>query len=98
MKNVTGKLFKDRQADIVREILEELLRAKQKHPRWPKHMVARAGIIQQEVGELMADLIKMKYEAPKINRPFFLAAARKDALQVAAMAIRFIEALDNERK
>lgn len=98
MKNVTGKLFKDRQADIVREILEELLRAKQKHPRWPRHMVARAAIIQEEVGELMADLIKMKYEVPKEDRPKMLTAAKKEAIQVAAMAIRFIEALDKECK
>lgn len=86
-------LFLNDPGAILREVLVELERAKAKHPRWPKHIVARAAIVSEESGELIREAIQSKYERKGKTRAEFKAAMRKEAIQVAATAIRFIKNL-----
>lgn len=80
---------------IHREILAELAKAKKKHPRQPKHVVSRAAIVNEEAGELIQLTIQYKYERKRYTRTpeEWRALMRKEAIQVAVTAIRFIENL-----
>lgn len=82
-------------ASILDDILRELRRAKKKHRSWPDHIVARAAIVGEEAGELIRAAILYKYEPEKGTeaRVEQYAALRKEAIQTAAMAIRFLETL-----
>lgn len=51
----------------------ELKRAKKKHPNWPDHIAAQAGIVSEECGELMQACLQYKYE--KANTAGRLASA-----------------------
>lgn len=77
---------------ILNEILAELKQAKKKHPRWPVHIVARAAIVVEEAGELVRASLNQKYES-KEDREAWKKEMEKEAIQTAAMAIRFIESL-----
>lgn len=79
------------QADIIDQILKEVKRAKQKHPNFPDHMVARAAIVAEESGELIRAAINYKYE--RTNTQEQIEEMRKEAIQCAATCIRFIENL-----
>ena len=69
---------------VVLEVFEELGQARQKFPQWPDDMIHGAGILVEEAGECMQACLQAKYE----NQP--AEKARKEAVQAAAMAIRFI--------
>lgn len=72
----------------------ELKKAKKKHPSWPTHIVAKAGIVNEECGELIRACVNLKYEAktPE-DRIKWHEEIEKEAIQVAATAIRFLENL-----
>jgi hypothetical protein len=74
----------------------ELRKAKKKHPNWPDHIVARAGIVCEEAGELMRASLQYKYEHGK-NEPVEkqIDSMKKEAIQTAATCIRFLENLNN---
>ena len=80
---------------ILDDVLKELKRAKKKFPSWPDHIAARAGIVCEEAGELMKAALEYKYD----RRPDAdgetkqIAQMRKEAIQVAVTAIRFLENL-----
>ena len=76
----------------------ELRKAKKKFPNWPDHAAAQAGIVCEEAGELMQACLKWKYERDVHNEVVQSAQhdnMRDEAIQVAAMAIRFLENLKN---
>lgn len=90
---------------IITEILNELKRAKEKHPRWPVHIVSRAAIVAEEAGELIQAALKYKYEKPPGEVPTFYGVTPRDrqilklkneAIQTAAMCIRFLQSLEND--
>lgn len=85
---------------ILDDVLKELRAAKKKHPGWPDHIVARAAIVSEEAGELTKASLELKYEPRKSGQTIEQQRAhiRKEAIQTAAMAIRFIEALDADDK
>lgn len=90
------KLFPTEQ--IIVEALEEMARAEKKHPRWPTHIAAQAGIVVEEAGELMREALIHKYEKKgntemKHVQPDRRVAMRKEAIQTIASAIRFIKNL-----
>jgi len=90
--------FRGDAAQIFREALHELKHAKKKHPNWPMHIVARAGIVCEEAGELIRAALNLKYESTSDNdAQLWKDAMEKEAIQVIATAIRFIEALRREK-
>jgi NTP pyrophosphatase (non-canonical NTP hydrolase) len=81
----------NRQPRIIEQILEELDRAKELHPDYPTDMMYQINILVEEVGELSKAANDYKSgdgEASDII---------KEALQVGAMAIRFLENVKFER-
>lgn len=73
----------------------ELRKAKKKHPNWPDHIAAQAGIVCEESGELMKAAMEFKYEKEKDGKLIKVQKEqiRTEAIQTAAMAIRFLENL-----
>ncbi len=73
----------------------ELRSAKKKHPNWPDHPAAQAGIVVEEAGELMKAALEWKYQRSVVELVASeqINAMRDEAIQTAAMAIRFLENL-----
>lgn len=65
------------------EILEELRKAATKFPSWPTDPFHALAIVGEEFGELQQSFLKANYEGAD-------EADRKEAIQLAAMAIRFL--------
>lgn len=80
---------------IWQEIELELRSAKKKHPNWPDHVVAQAGIVCEEAGELIRSCINWKYEKGEtdIVQQSQKEQMKKEAIHTAATAIRFLENL-----
>jgi hypothetical protein len=82
------------EASILDDILRELKRSKKKHPYWPDHIVAGAAIVCEESGELIRAALNHKYESKdKFDKEAWVKQMREEAIQTAAMAIRFLENL-----
>lgn len=75
---------------IEQEVDDELQKAKAKHPHWPDDIIHAAAIVGEESGELIRAALQYKYEGGKKEK------LRKEAIQTAAMCLRFIENLDAE--
>lgn len=78
--------------NIIFDIGQELEKAKRKFPEWPTDPIHAAMIVAEESGELMKEILQMVYEPHKTD----IDKVRKEALQTAAMCVRFIESLDNK--
>lgn len=80
---------------IMQDISAELKKSKKKHPNWPDHVAAQAGIVSKEAGELMKASLEWKYEksVSEIVEEVQVKAIYDEAVQVAATAIRFLENL-----
>jgi NTP pyrophosphatase (non-canonical NTP hydrolase) len=70
---------------ITEAIQKELARAKAKFPWWPVDPIHAAAIVNEEAGELIQAALQFTYEEGTHSAMF------DEAVQVAAMAIRFIE-------
>ena len=75
------------------EIELELRAAKKKFPGWPEHAAAQAGIVVEEAGELMQACLQYKYQRKDLTEDEHKARMRKEAIQTAVTAIRFLENL-----
>ncbi len=75
---------------IIKDILEELKKAKVKFPSWPDDPVHAAMVVAEESGELVKDVNELVYEPEKTNKE----NVRKEALQTAVTAIRFLLSMD----
>lgn len=71
-------------------VQEELERALAKFPTWPTDPVHALAVLGEEFGELTKDVLQQTYEPHKTSRD----RIRKEAIQTAAMALRFIASLD----
>lgn len=69
-------------------VQDELSRARRLHPDWPIDPVHAAAIVAEEAGELVRAVLRYVYEGKSILE------VRTEAVQVGAMAARFIEHLD----
>lgn len=69
----------------VNMVLNELDRARGLYPRWPQDEIHQVAIIAEEAGELVQAALQKRYEPHKGGNPI------KEAVQTAAMAIRFLE-------
>lgn len=70
--------------EIVAVVMKELDRAKTKFPSWPTDPIHAAAIVQEEAGELVRAVLQWTYECDRRTE------AEDEAIQTAAMAIRFL--------
>ncbi len=76
----------DRISAIVGEVLAELIRATDKFPTWPTDPLHAVAVLGEESGELTRAVMQAVYE-PHKGGP---SEVREEAIQTAAMAIRFL--------
>lgn len=76
--------------EIFNEIETELGRAVTKFPTWPNDPIHAASVVGEESGELVKAVLELTYEPHKTS----LDEVRSEAIQTAAMAIRFLLSLD----
>jgi NTP pyrophosphatase (non-canonical NTP hydrolase) len=72
------------------EAVGEVVRATNKFPTWPTDPIHALAVLQEEVGELTKEVVQLTYEPHKST----LEAVRREAVQTAAMALRFLMSLD----
>jgi len=77
--------------DVLKAVTDEVKRAEQLHPSWPANMFEAITIITEEVGELAQAALDMKFKKNS------LAHVQEEAVQTAAMAIRFLIHLEKYR-
>jgi len=84
------------QAEIIDEVLTELNRARTKFPTWPDDPIHAAAVVAEESGELVQATLQACYEQKKDELAFQtqLSKVRREAIQTAAMAIRFLVSMD----
>ena len=75
---------------ILGEVLAELERATRKFPTWPTDPLHAVAVLGEESGELTRAVMQAVYE-PHKGGP---EQVREEAVQTAAMAIRFLLSLD----
>lgn len=76
--------------EIVSAVFGELQRAVAKFPTWPTDPLHALAVLGEEFGELTKDVLQMTYEPGKTTAENL----RKEAIQTAAMALRFAASLD----
>lgn len=72
------------------DVMREVSRATAKFPTWPTDPLHAVAVVGEEFGELTKAALQEVYEPHKNDR----GDVRKEAVQTAAMAIRFIMSLD----
>jgi hypothetical protein len=75
---------------ILLEICAEVDRATATFPTWPTDALHAVGVVAEEMGELQKEIMQLTYE-PHKSTP---ATVRKEAVQLAAMSLRFLRSLD----
>lgn len=76
--------------EMVRAVMAEMERATRKFPTWPTDPLHASGVVQEEAGELAKAVLQAVYE-PHKSTPDDVAS---EAIQTAAMAIRFLCSMD----
>ena len=76
---------------MIQEILKEVEMATKKFPFWPNDPIHAAAVIQEEAGELIQATLETVYEYPKSSHK----DVRKEAVEIAAMVIRFLISFDD---
>lgn len=76
--------------ELLEEIKRELQRATKKFPNWPTDPLHAVAVLGEEFGELTKSALQNTYEPEKTS----LEELRMEAIQTAAMAIRFTMSLD----
>lgn len=76
---------------VVEAVLNELSSATEKHPEWPRDVIHAAAIVGEESGELTRAALQYEYEDGDLEN------CQKEAIQTAAMAIRFLMNLGRYR-
>lgn len=72
------------------EVFAEVARAIEKFPNWPTDPLHAVAVLGEEFGELTKATLQAVYEPHKST----MADVRTEAIQTAAMALRFIASLD----
>lgn len=75
-------------SEIIADIEKELDAACRKFPSWPADPLHALAVLGEEYGELVRAALQRTYD-----RNVSAADVRAEAIQVAAMAIRFIRAM-----
>lgn len=71
--------------DVLGDVLAELRKAMVKFPTWPTDPLHALAVLGEEFGELTKDVLQLTYEPHKTSA----ANVRTEAIQTAAMALRF---------
>lgn len=74
---------------VVSEVLKEVEKATAKFPTWPTDPLHALAVLGEEYGELTKAVLQFTYEPHKTN----LQEIRTEAIQTAAMAVRFAMSL-----
>lgn len=85
--------FEDMRAGVTpiqHEVFDEIERAVAKFPTWPTDPLHALAVLGEEFGELTKATLQAVYEPHKSS----MADVRAEAIQTAAMALRFLESLD----
>jgi NTP pyrophosphatase (non-canonical NTP hydrolase) len=77
---------------ITAAIEAEVARAIGKFPTWPTDPIHAAAVLAEECGELQKAVLEAVYEPAKGSRQNI----RTEAIQAAAMCLRFIASLDSD--
>jgi len=77
---------------IIDTVFDELWRASEAFPDWPEDYVHAAAIVSEEAGELLQAANNLVHE----QKPSSVRDMKKEAIQTAAMAVRFIINLPEE--
>ena len=72
------------------EVCAEVDRATAKFPTWPTDALHAVGVVAEEMGELQKEVMQLTYEPHKSTKD----SVRKEAVQFAAMSMRFLMSLD----
>jgi hypothetical protein len=80
---------------VIDLIFEELKRAEIKHPSWPTDMIHASAVIGEESGELTQACLDYHYKE-KEKEIYGTSRMQEEAVQVGAMAIRFLLNLKGE--
>lgn len=83
--------------DAVHEIISECERAFQLYPLWPVDPIHAAAIVAEESGELVQAALDHTYSALNHKNGNTLYRCRQEAIQTAAMAVRFLVNLEHYR-
>lgn len=75
------------------EVVDELGRAVAKFPTWPTDPLHALAVLGEEFGELTKAVLQLTYEPHKSS----IEEMRGEAVQTAAMALRFVASLDAYR-
>ena len=78
--------------NAIKHIFDELNRAKAKWPDWPTDPIHAAAVVSEEAGELTRAANRFVYE----DKP--MEEMAEEAVQVGAMAVRFLENLSRYKK
>lgn len=78
------------EADAIAQISNEVARATVKFPTWPDDPLHAAAVLGEESGELVKAVLECMYEPHKAS----LDDVRKEAVQIGAMAVRFLMSID----
>ena len=76
--------------DILGGVYIELRQAIGKFPTWPTDPLHALAVLGEEFGELTKDVLQLTYEPKKTSAE----NVRIEAIQTAAMALRFVASLD----
>lgn len=80
--------------DQMKRIQHELERACEKHPNWPSDLIHAWAIVQEEAGETQKEVLQLQYETDSIYIFEKLQKIRIEAVQTAAMCVRFLAHLE----
>lgn len=80
---------------VLQLIDKELESAKTRYPWWPSDAVHAGAIVAEEAGELTQATLDHVYDHLNHNGKDTMARMRKEAVQTAAMAIRFLENMES---
>ena len=75
---------------MIEQVVEELARAAEKYPTWPTDPLHALAVLGEEYGELTKAVLQHTYEPHKAS----IIDVRMEAIQTAAMALRFAMSLD----
>lgn len=78
--------------EAIEEAQAEIGKAMRKFPTWPSDPLHALAVLGEEYGELNKAVLQLTYEPHKEGSG--AAQVRKEAIQTAAMALRFVMGLD----
>lgn len=76
--------------EVMAEVEAEIGRAVAKFPTWPTRIIDAGNVVSEEAGELAKACLQVTYEPHKET----LDGVRMEAVQTAAIAIRFLLSMD----